>query len=278
MCRLYGLRASEATKVECSLVYAQNALLQQSRGDLRGERHPDGWGICCYENSLPVVERRDTAAHADAMFSRTAERVYARTVIAHVRAATVGAHDLSNTHPFVHGHWAFAHNGTLRGFDRIRPWMEAETGSAFLALKRGQTDSEAAFYFLLARATRWGIDLERPCADADAWLHVLDSVMRELDRRCAAAEPQRPARLNFLITDGNSMFATRWRNSLSWVYREGLRDCEICGIPHVHHRSGHRYRAVAVASEPITHEPWREVPEAGILHVNGMLDARVHAA
>lgn len=34
MCRLYGFRANEATKVECALVLAQNSLLAQSRADM----------------------------------------------------------------------------------------------------------------------------------------------------------------------------------------------------------------------------------------------------
>ena len=36
MCRLYGFRANEPTKVECTLVHAQNALIVQSREDLAG--------------------------------------------------------------------------------------------------------------------------------------------------------------------------------------------------------------------------------------------------
>ena len=57
MCRLYGFRANEPTKVECSLVHAQNALLSQSVMDARGVPNADGWGIGYYDNSLPHVER-----------------------------------------------------------------------------------------------------------------------------------------------------------------------------------------------------------------------------
>src|SRR5919108_629070 len=45
MCRLYALRANEPTRVECSLVRAQNALMAQSRGDREGLIHGDGWGV-----------------------------------------------------------------------------------------------------------------------------------------------------------------------------------------------------------------------------------------
>jgi hypothetical protein len=127
MCRLYAFRSNEPTKVECSLVYAQNALLTQSISDLRGEAHPHGWGISWYEDGLPSVEKKDTAAHQDESFNLMAERVYAKSVIAHVRQATVGEHSLLNTHPFIFGPWTFVHNGTLGGFDQLEEILIEET-------------------------------------------------------------------------------------------------------------------------------------------------------
>src|ERR1700730_12938644 len=35
-------------------------------------------------------------------------------LIAHLRKASVGLKVKENTHPFVNGEWAFAHNGTIR--------------------------------------------------------------------------------------------------------------------------------------------------------------------
>ena len=69
-------------------------------------------------------------------------------------------------------------------------------------------------------------------------------------------------RLNFLLTDGRSMVATRWHNDLYWVERLGVHDCEICGIPHVHHDQGGEYRAIVIASEPIAYP---RVLEADVL-------------
>jgi predicted glutamine amidotransferase len=277
MCRLYGFRASEPTKVECSLVYAQNALLHQSALDRRGLSHSDGWGISYYANALPVVERRDTAAHEGEYFSLAAERVYAKTVLAHVRAATVGAHSVVNTHPFVYGGWSFAHNGTVRGFDVLRGQLERETDPSLSARRRGDTDSEAAFYWLLTRLQREGISLASRATALEPLIRLFAEAVRELDARCARADGRRPARLNFVLTNGPIMVASRLRNSLSWLLRDGIRDCEICGIPHVHHATGEQYRAVVVASEPISHEEWREVPEGSIVAVDQDLAASVHA-
>jgi glutamine amidotransferase len=273
MCRLYGFRANEPTKVECTLVHAQNALLLQSRADMLGRSHSDGWGIAYYHEEHPEVQRRATPAFEDLYFSETAERIFTQTVVAHVRQATVGAPALVNCHPFSHGVWAFAHNGTVRGFDHLRDEIIAETHADLRNCRQGTTDSEHAFYWLLSRMAEAGIALTACCRDVAALGDVLAAAVDELAKRCRMAEPDVPAKLNFLLTDGRALAASRWNNSLYWVERHGVHDCEICGIPHVHHETGTAYRAAVIASEPITHEDWREVPDHSVLLVDESIDA-----
>ena len=268
MCRLYGFLSNEETKVECTLVHAQNALLMQSRSDLRGKSHPDGWGIGFYHNSHPELERRETPAFEDLYFSTTAERVFSRAVIAHVRMATVGGASLPNTHPFHHGPWVFAHNGTVTAFDQLAAHLAQESDANLQDLREGTTDSEQVFYWLLSRMNRNGISLDEPCSDLPVLTAVVGEAIEELACRCEEAKADKPAKLSFLLTDGRVMLALRWKNSLYCVFRNGIRDCEICGIPHVHHHSGVEYRAIVVASEPISHEEWQEVPDRHILAID----------
>jgi glutamine amidotransferase len=275
MCRLYGLRANEPTKVECSLVYAQNALMMQSRADLGGSSHSDGWGIGFYENSLPTIERRELAAYRDLFFSATAERVYSKTVVAHVRNATVGGASLDNTHPFTHHRWTFAHNGTVRPIDKLRPRLEEETDPSLLERRRGNTDSELTFLWLLSRMSEAGIRLDGENAELGKVAEVLSGAVRLLDERSVAAGAERPAMLNFLLTDGVFLVASRWHRTLHWLDRVGVHDCEICGIPHIHHDSERIYRAVVVASEPITRESWQEVPDHSVLIVDRGVRAEI---
>ncbi|HVS14753.1 MAG TPA: class II glutamine amidotransferase [Thermoanaerobaculia bacterium] len=275
MCRLYGFRANEPTKVECTLVRAQNALLIQSGGDLRGQTHPDGWGIARYENGLPTVERRATAAFADLHFSVAAERVYARTVVAHVRDATVGTPSIDNTHPFVHGRWVFAHNGTVRGVDRLEPELLREIGPELAAERRGSTDSELSFLWVLSRLRAEGIDLESVAGEPRRLAAALARAVRTLAKWSRSTGTGKQERLNFLLTDGHTMVVSRWHNGLYWTRREGVHDCEICGIPHVRHDCNVHYRAAVVASEPISHEEWREIPEASVLLIDPELEATV---
>jgi glutamine amidotransferase len=267
MCRLYGFRANQPTKVECSLVYAQNALMRQSAADLRGKAHPDGWGIAYYANGAPIAERRATPAFQDLHFSATAERVYARSVIAHVRQATVGERTIENAQPFAHGRWTFAHNGTVRGFEQVERVLASETTPELWRLRRGSTDSEAVFYWLLTRLQESGLDLVRGDPDPRKMAAVIGESIRVLDGMSARADPTKPARISFLLTDGALLLAARWRNPLYRVNREGVHDCEICSIPHIEHDETVVYRALVVASEPITSELWEEVPEGSVLAV-----------
>jgi predicted glutamine amidotransferase len=277
MCRLYGFRANEPTKVECTLVHAQNALLIQSEGDQEGKTHSDGWGIAGYDNGHQQVERRNTAAFDDIHFSVAAERIYSQTVIAHVRKATVGVSSLENTHPFTYGVWTFAHNGFLAGFEQLQPWLQRNTEPQFLEARRGTTDSEAAFLWLLSRMWKEGIEPYRRCQDGPALVKLMGQSIQQLARHCEQASPEKQSVLNFLLTDGASLFASRWNHSLYWVKRHDVHDCEICGIPHVHHSAEVNYRAVVVASEPISSEAWHEVDDHCLLWVSPDVELTMHS-
>ena len=268
MCRLYGFRANAPSKVDCSLVEAQNALLEQSRRDERGLENADGWGIAYYPNGTPNVLKRYTAAHADVEFSEAATEIAAPTLIAHVRRATVGRSQIENTHPFFRGRWTFAHNGTVTAFEWVAPRLEAETEPRLLGEHRGTTDSELLFLWLLGRLAAEGIDLDAPLDDLDRTLEIFAESVARAAELSNAEGAEEEAKLNLLLTDGHALMASRWGNSLHVLQREGVQDCEICGICHVDapHREG--YRAAIAASEPITSEAWRPVPERSVLAID----------
>ncbi len=264
MCRLYGFIANEASKVDCSLVYAQNALMVQSRVDLAGSNNADGWGIATYQDGRPVVTKKTTAAFSDQHFSSAAEGVYSNVIIAHVRKATVGRISLENTHPFVYGHWTFAHNGTVTGFPQLRSRLEQETAPEFQATRLGDTDSEQYFLWLLTRLQQAGISSFAGVTEKLIEDTLYEAVSR-LYQMCLQVEPTRKPRLNFVFTDGNQLAACRWNRSLHTIARQGIYNCEICGIPHIHHHETVNHRAFVVASEPVTHEPWTEVNNYRVL-------------
>jgi glutamine amidotransferase len=258
MCRLYGFRANEETKVECTLVHAQNALMVQSRQDLAGVSHTHGWGVATYEDHLPHVERQAWAAYHGEHFRRAAARVHSRTVLAHVRRATVGPPALENTHPFTYGPWSMIHNGTLPRFRQVRERMLAETRAEHRAAIGGVTDSEHLFRYLLS------LHDDPYQGDLLDWFR---SGVRQVIAWCQEVDPKLKIGLNVILTDGVELVGSRWGRGLFYIVRDGVYDCEVCGFPHVRHDPAQAYRAVVVASEPISHENWIEVPDHALYHV-----------
>jgi glutamine amidotransferase len=266
MCRLYGFRANEPTKVECSLVRAQNALMAQSRMDREGLTHGHGWGVAEHPDGVPLVEKQAWAAYHGEQFKKTAARVYSRSVIAHVRRATVGPPGLENTHPFVHGVWLFAHNGTLPNFERLRHRLLEAMDSLHRTEIRGSTDSEHLFRYLLSH---WERRPERPL------LETLRSGLEQVVAWCLEIDDAAKISLNVLWADGERMVGSRLNRTLWYLEREELVTCEICGKSHVHHDPKQSYRAVEIASEPITRERWLQVPNGTVFNVDPDLRLRI---
>ncbi len=139
MCRLFGFRSVIESQVHRSLLAAENALGVQSSG------HPDGWGVAFYVDGAPHLTRSPTTAFGDKMFHRLSGVVSSQTVLAHVRKATQGGHNVFNCHPFQHGRWVFAHNGDIPNFEERRTSLLAEVAPGLRRFILGETDSEVLF-------------------------------------------------------------------------------------------------------------------------------------
>ncbi len=259
MCRLYAFRANEQTRVECSLIHSQNALMEQSRGDLQGYVHGHGWGVADYPNGLPIIEKQTWAAYHGEHFKKKAAKVYAKTVVAHVRRATVGEPSIENTHPFNNGPWIFAHNGTLPNFQKVQEIIIDHIEPFYVNEIHGRTDSEHIFLYLL---TLWRQHPEKGLLDL-----VQDGLCQIIDW-CHEIDENAKIGLNIVLTDGNRMVGSRYGRSLWHLERERILDCEFCGKSHVHHHVGEHYRALEIASEPITDENWHEFPDRLVYEID----------
>ena len=257
MCRLFAHHAASPRPPLEPLCATRNALRAQSR------RHPHGWGIGWYDASGARVRRSVLAAHADDAFAAVAEEATSRVVVAHVRDASVGAVADRNTHPFAHGRWLLAHNGTVARFGRsaeVRARVEAEISPELRAALRGDTDSERCLMLFLSRLRARA----RPGAATD-----LESVRRALHETVSTVvalsdvPSEKPSSLNLVVTNGELLAACRHGRSLHLVERSG---------PEAH---------LALASEPIGLAAWRELPEGGFVGIDaerclleGSLDGR----
>jgi predicted glutamine amidotransferase len=244
MCRLFGQHAPPDLDRCQALCRDHNALRFQSH------RHPHGWGIGWYERAQVVVRRGLLPAHADDAFVEAATAARSRVVVAHIRDASVGPVVEENTHPFVHGRWLFAHNGTVaryRRSDPVRRAIEAEIDPAFRRQLRGQTDSERCFYLFLTRLSA------RARLDRATLVEVEEAVteITHILQRLADSPRSTPSSLNFLVTDGRLLAASRLGRELFVAPAAGPEGVFV------------------LASEPIGRAAWTAVPDGSFVGYDG---------
>lgn len=261
MCRLFGFRSNVPAPVHASLVSHKNSLLAQSR------EHKDGWGIATYAGERPNVAHGLGAAHADPQFERVSSNVHSHAVLAHIRLASVGPIHLHNAHPFVHGRWAFAHNGTVRNFDKHRNQIESLIDGDLRARLCGDTDSERCFYAFLSVLRRRTDGLVDRVEDV-AW--ALAEVTRKLSAITDLPDVEKPSSMNFLVTDGELMVGTRRNRTL--FFSEHKKKGQDPSAPPA---TGTKLEQLVIASEELSFEDhWHEVPENGVVAVGPGLTLR----
>lgn len=251
---------------------AHNSLAQQAIA------HQHGWGLGFYGPKTesgprkPSVIRSVNPAANCPGFREISSQVATQTCIAHVRRATVGGINASNLHPFQFQHWLMAHNGTIHGFEELRPYL-VEQGMVRVPI--GTTDSEGLFLFLLAWLQRQGVDLEH--ADPQALVRGVQSGLAWVEEKTASLGLPTPI-INLLLTDGELFLARRSGRELFFATQKKLcRDANTCQEPNksclLAQRPGPKVNHLIVASEPIGDEEiWEEVKERELI----LLDRGLH--
>ncbi len=231
MCRFLGIVAVRDVELRGCLGDGPRSLAELSR------EHPDGWGLALFEPGARrwAVHRGVDRALDCARFRALAAASRASVLVAHIRQKTVGCTSLANTHPFAQSNWIFAHNGTVKDV----AYLTARSAPERLAEVAGETDSEQLFAFLLTRLDEAGLTDRPASARTD---HVLAAACAEL-----RARPGMGA-LNFLLSDGATSYAHRFGRGMFVLERAAGE--------------------VLVASEELTHEPWRLVPDGTLLRMD----------
>ncbi|WP_329376656.1 ergothioneine biosynthesis protein EgtC [Streptomyces sp. NBC_01351] len=214
----------------------EHSLVRQSwepRRQRSGTVNADGFGVGWYAEGDPVPARyrRSGPIWSDLGFADLARVVRSGAALAAVRDATqAGADGEAAAAPFADGPWLFSHNGAVRDWpDSVAPLAAALPPRELLRLT-ARTDS----------ALIWALVLQRLRAG-----DPLGAALAEPVREVASAAPG--SRLNLLLTDGVTIAATAWGDSL-WY----LADARVG-------------RAV-VASEPYDDDTrWCEVPDRTLL-------------
>ena len=218
MCELFGFTAREPMDLR--------GYLQEFYS--HSVRHPHGWGIMREVHGQRLIEREGIRAVDSARLPGILDTLEPqRTLLAHIRFATVGSIRIENCHPFTARdlsgrEWTLIHNGTIYSGRKLIKSVYRQTGD---------TDSERLFLYLLHCINeRQGIG--KPL-DAGERFALLDDFVQEMSPR---------NKLNLLVWDGELLYV-----------HKNLQDTL-------------KYKPVGTgvlfATTPLDEEGWLDVPTA----------------
>lgn len=217
------------------LVEPPHSLFRQSwtpRRQRHGTVNADGFGVGWYADGDPVPARyrRTGPIWGDQSFADLARVIRTTALLAAVRDATLaGADGEAAAAPFAAGPWLFSHNGAVLGWPRsLAPLVQSLPAVELLSME-ARCDSALVWALLLHR------------------LHEGDDESQALaDTVVEVAEAAPGSRLNLLLTNGDSITASAWGDTLWYLTEPGRR--------------------TVVASEPYDDDPrWQEVPDRTLL-------------
>jgi glutamine amidotransferase len=265
-----------------NLLRCQLARLKSHVSLTDGDAPPDAYGFGYYQAGNVLLGKRPSGTPVPQSLPALVGRVDSEALVVHARRATIGKAKDENTHPFRYHRWLFAHDGTIEGFDRVRPKLTAALPDHLRRNIVGDTDSEHAFMWFLKLLRDEGgvddLDLEAQVAG-----RALARTVRQIEAWCRDVGEGRPSRLCFVATNGRVLVATRRGGPLFYALLEGIVPCELDEItlntpesdPRV--RPHRRVKAVCFASRLLAPNGFIEVPEGSVVAVSRSLQVSVSA-
>jgi predicted glutamine amidotransferase len=244
-----------------------HSLIHQSYSALEREEplNGDGFGVAYYVPQVspqPAVFRSITPAWNNSNLLHLARVTRSNCVLAHVRAATQGIPVTeTNCHPFTSGMFAFAHNGDVGGFRKIRRQILNELGESSFNAIHGTTDSEHLFALFLELYH----PPDTPEKTGDSMRDALQRAIQRILTLGSDLGVEDPSYLNVVVTDGQYAAISRvtsdepnhadslyLHTGRKYVCRDGI--CQMVDPEHGE-------ATVIVSSERLSDDPgWHQIP------------------
>ncbi|WP_062995492.1 ergothioneine biosynthesis protein EgtC [Nocardia mikamii] len=220
MCRHLGYLGPPAPVGEL-LTRGPHSLRTQSwaPNDMRhgGTVNADGFGVAWWTGDGAASRYRNSAPiWTDPAVEEVLPQLSSPAVVAAVRSATVGMPvERTACAPFTDGGWGFSHNGVIQNWRTVLPTVAKQFGSPDLLDAESATDSAALWVVL--RAALDGIGALSSAfegrSESAARLRAVAAAVTATVRAVLAQAPS--ARLNLLLGDGETLWATTVHHSLS---------------------------------------------------------------
>lgn len=170
--------------------------------------HPHGWGLAHTDGQNLYIEKEpQQASKSYYLKNRLSMPIISKTVLAHIRYATIGNIEYKNCHPYSKKdncarRWTLIHNGTIFDYSPL---------NKFVKVQNGDTDSERILLYIIEQVNNMQRILRKPL-DARERFSLLDSIVSDMSKG---------NKLNLLIFDGEYMYAhTNYCDSLHYLEGE----------------------------------------------------------
>ena len=249
MCRLAAY-LGEAISLQALIIDPEHSLIEQSleAQEAKLSVNGDGFGVAWYGDfDQPGLFKHTQPAWSDQNLLSIARHIKSTAILAHVRAATDGAIIHTNCHPFIHGKWAFAHNGQVGEFPKLRRALENALPDELYAMRQATTDSELLFLLMIAH----GLEND-PVAAIQSTINLVMQTAR-------AKSVQQPFKFTAVCTTKERLIAIRYASA-------GQPPTLYC----TQKMTG---KGTIIASEALTQtkDDWFEVGESTIMIVDQQL-------
>ncbi|MDH3531860.1 MAG: class II glutamine amidotransferase [Gammaproteobacteria bacterium] len=281
MCRFLLYKGRDILMSDLLLRSSQSLIRQSYKAREREEPlNGDGFGVGWYAHAIDPTPGLFTSvqpAWGNRNLARLAPKIRSTCLFAHVRAASPGSPISElNCHPFQHARFLWMHNGRIAGFRRMKRHIRQRISDEFYDNILGTTDSEHAFALFLTQLKRHMQDY-----DLADMLKALRATIAKIERWSSSYKIEEPSDLNFALTDGYNLIATRYSSGgtkipqslyLAKGERIEVRNGQYRMIPR-----DDRIEAVVIASEPLTEQrdDWESVPENHVVTVSPELHVRI---
>jgi len=201
----------------------------------------------------PTQFRGTGPAWSDLNLREIAGSVSSPLFLAHIRASTGTPVQQTNCHPFRHANWLWQHNGTVRGFPKVRRDLVLAIDPELFPAIEGSTDSELMFYLALT----FGLQ-DDPVVAVERMVGFVEATGRRHGI-------EYPLQMTVATTDGERVWAFRYSsegNSRSLFFSTAVSTLKIM-YPDNEKLHGLSDETRIVVSEPLGElvGAWQPVPE-----------------
>lgn len=275
MCRFVIYKGTSPVQLSDLLTKPCHSIINQAfdsrlRLDRRRPMNGDGFGVGWYDSvydeelgSQPCIFTSVTPAWNNVNLTRLAEKIKSPLVFGHVRATTAGSLSLDNCHPFSYGKLMFMHNGSIGQFPLLKRRLQQNLPDVAFNMVQGNTDSEWAFALFISMLPNPGAK----SFNTETLKQAMFKTIARLNELAEEANITEPSLLNFCVTDGDTVIATRYISSrtdeaASLWFSSGTSFSEFGEGGHYKMaKADKRESIIMIASEPLTFEraDWMEI-------------------